>query len=185
MIYKRLPSDSGAPFLSARTVVSHIKKLQLQRLLLALLVIVISTIIVATYANTSIKTGPKISFTVQYLTNSGTGKMAVIGVTNSEHFPVSMTGWQMELEGPREYLGPTSWPSGTNLSGHSGCLLSMKFPTPSWPGPPGGRRWRVVCMVRANSWFDKLRMRAASLPRVGRWIGAPAEHPIASELFSP
>ncbi len=156
---------------------------RLRVLLLSFALVVVATIMAAAWADAPLNSIPAVSFAVNNVTNY-MGKTAVIAVVNHESCTISLTGWEIELEGPREYQGRPSRPKGTNLPGHAACLISMDFPTPYWR-PPGGRRWKVVCVARRNTWFNRLCIRAAKLPRVGGWIKIPPDYLIASELFSP
>ena len=157
---------------------------RLRILIFSLGLVVLTILILAAYASAPYETAPAVSFTVHRLTNY-MGKIVVIGVTNHESWALSLAEWQIQLEGPQEYNGRPSWPTATNLPSHGGCLLSLEFPYPIWRGPPGGRRWRVVCIARHNTWFHSLRMRAVKLPRIGRWITQPPDYRLASEFFPP
>jgi len=129
---------------------------RLRVLLLSFALVVVATIMAAAWADAPLNSIPAVSFAVNNVTNY-MGKTAVIAVVNHESCTISLTGWEIELGGPREYQGRPSGPKGTNLPG----------------------------VARRNTWFNRLCIRAAKLPRVGGWIKIPPDYLIASELFSP
>ncbi len=157
---------------------------RLRILLVGLAIAVVATIVAVMWVAAPSDSKPAVFLAVKNVTNY-MGKTAVIAVTNRESCGVSLTGWRIELEGPQDYRGRPSWPMGTNLPRRATCLISMDFPTPYWTGPPEGRRWRVVCVARRDTWLNRMRVRTAKLPRVGQWISAPTDYMLASELHSP
>jgi hypothetical protein len=150
-------------------------------LLSVLAITVLATLGAFICADAPLNPAPPVSFEVRQLTNKS-GELAVIAVKNRGGCAVSLTSWGIELEGPQEYLGRTPWPAGTNLPSQAACIVSMYFPVPYWR-PPEGRRWRVTCVGRRNSWSSRVRMQAAKLPRVGRLFKPPSDYSLASEWF--